>query len=61
MKISKTIKDNKIISISLTFETDEEIGSLEDMTVLTERALIDYFEFRNELPNVLSTIKKELE
>lgn len=60
MKISKQIKGNKITSISITFETDEEIGCLEDMVVLTDRSVVGYFEFRTELPIVLSNIKKEL-
>jgi len=30
------------------------------MVALTERSLCNYFEFRSELPDVLSTIKKEL-
>lgn len=60
MKISKTIKENKITSLSITFETDEEIGCAEDMVVLTQRAIVNYFEYRTELPNVLHTIKKEL-
>ena len=44
MKISKIIKDNKITSFSITFEDDEEIGCAEDMVVLTENSLINYFE-----------------
>ena len=61
MKISKTIKDNKITSFSITFEDDEEIGCAEDMVVLSENSLINYFEYRSKLPEVLSIIKKELE
>lgn len=60
MKINKTIKDKKITSISVIFETDEEIGCLEDMVALAERSIVGYFEFRNELPTVLHNIKKEL-
>ena len=61
MKISKSIKGKKITSISITFETDEEIGCLEDMVALTDRSIVGFFEFRTELPDVLSNIKKELE
>ena len=61
MKIAKTIKNNKITSLSITFEDDEEIGCAEDMVVLTERSISNYFEFRSKLPEILSTIKKELE
>ena len=61
MKITKTIKNNKITSLSITFEDDEEIGCAEDMVVLTERSISNYFEFRSKLPEILSTIKKELE
>jgi len=60
MKIAKTISNGKIISLSITFDTDDEIGCIEDMVTLTERSLCNYFEFRSELPDVLSTIKKEL-
>lgn len=61
MIISKTIKHNKITSLSIIFEDDEEIGCAEDMVVLTERSISNYFEFRSKLPEILSTIKKELE
>ena len=61
MKISKSIKGKKITSISITFETDEEIGCLEDMVTLADRSIVGFFEFRTELPDVLSNIKKELE
>ena len=60
MKINKTLRENKITSISITFDTDEEIGSLEDMVTLTQQSILNYFEYRSELPRVLSNIKKEL-
>lgn len=60
MKINKIFKGDKLTSISVTFDTDEEIGCLEDMITLTEHSIVDYFEYRNELPEVLSNIKKEL-
>lgn len=60
MKINKTIKGNKITSISLTFEDDNEIGCLEDIIILTERSLLNYFEYRNGLPEIVSNIKTEL-
>ena len=60
MKTAKTILNGKITSISITFNSDDEIGCLEDMVALTERSLCNYFEFRSELPDVLTTIKKEL-
>lgn len=60
MKISKTIKENKITSLSLTFESDDEIACLEDMVALSEREVIRYSEYRTGLPEMLAFIKKEL-
>jgi hypothetical protein len=61
MKISKTIKEGKITSFSITFEDDEEVGCAEDMTIFSERALVNHFEYRNKLPDIVSRIKKELQ
>jgi len=60
MKITKTIKGNKITSISITFETDEEVGCLEDMITLSEREIANYAEFRTELQAVITQLKKEI-
>lgn len=60
MKISKTIKGNKTTKLVIEFETDEEIGALEDIIVFSEQALLKYFEYRNILPELIANIKKEL-
>ena len=36
MKISKTIKGDKITKLGIEFETDEEIGCLEDLLTLSD-------------------------
>ena len=60
MKINKSIKGNKITSMSITFETDEEIGCLEDMVVLAERETLRYPDHRDQLPDMLIEIKNSL-
>lgn len=58
MIITQNIKSKKLTSISLTFDTDEEIGCLEDIVALVSEQNSNHL--REELVIIINQIKKVL-